>query len=40
MHDAIGRIVGASKTVRYITTHHDLTQKTIHLRSDRREHQL
>jgi fructose-1,6-bisphosphatase II len=29
-----------SRTVRYITTHHDLTQKTIRLRSDRREHSL
>jgi len=29
-----------SRTVRYITTHHDLTQKTIRLRSDRSEHRL
>lgn len=29
-----------SMTVRYVTTYHDLTRKTIHLRSDRREHQL
>ncbi|HWL52392.1 MAG TPA: class II fructose-bisphosphatase [Chthoniobacteraceae bacterium] len=29
-----------SKTVREITTHHDLRSKTIHLRSDRREHRL
>jgi len=29
-----------SKTVREITTHHDLRSKTIHLRSDCREHRL
>jgi fructose-1,6-bisphosphatase II len=29
-----------SRTLRIITTHHDLRQKTIHLRSDNREHQL
>ncbi len=29
-----------SKTVRQITTHHDLRSKTIHLRSDSREHRL
>ncbi len=29
-----------SRTVRHITTQHDLRQKTIHLRSDNREHQL
>lgn len=29
-----------SKTVREITTHHDLSTKTIHLRSDSREHRL
>ena len=29
-----------SKTVRYITAHHDLATKTIHLRSDNREHQI
>jgi fructose-1,6-bisphosphatase II len=28
------------RTVRYITTHHDLTTKTIRLRSDRKEHPL
>jgi fructose-1,6-bisphosphatase II len=28
------------RTVRYIRTHHDLITKTIHLRSDRREHPL
>ena len=27
-----------SRTVRYITAHHDLQMKTIHLRSDNREH--
>ncbi len=29
-----------SRTVRYITTHHDLRTKTIHLRSDNREHRI
>jgi len=29
-----------SKTVRQITTHHDLRSKTIYLRSDNREHRL
>lgn len=29
-----------SKTIRQITTHHDLRTKTIHLRSDSREHRL
>jgi fructose-1,6-bisphosphatase II len=29
-----------SRTIRHITTDHDLRQKTIHLRSDKREHQL
>lgn len=29
-----------SKTVREITTHHDLRSKTIHLRSDSREHRI
>lgn len=29
-----------SRTMRVITTHHDLRHKTIHLRSDNREHQL
>jgi len=29
-----------SKTVRHITTYHDLRSKTIHLRSDNREHRL
>lgn len=29
-----------SRTVRHITTYHDLRQKTIHLRSDNREHRL
>ena len=28
------------KTVRYITTHHDLKEKTIRLRSDQKEHAL
>lgn len=29
-----------SRTVRYIITHHDLRMKTIHLRSDNREHRI
>ena len=29
-----------SRTMRHITTYHDLRQKTIHLRSDNREHRL
>ncbi|HYR59216.1 MAG TPA: fructose-bisphosphatase class II, partial [Chthoniobacteraceae bacterium] len=29
-----------SRTVRQIMTYHDLRQKTIHLRSDNREHQI
>jgi len=29
-----------SRTVRYITAHHDLATKTIHLRSDNREHRI
>ncbi len=29
-----------SRTVRHVTTYHDLRQKTIHLRSDNREHQI
>jgi fructose-1,6-bisphosphatase II len=29
-----------SRTMRHITAHHDLSQKTIHLRSDNREHQI
>jgi fructose-1,6-bisphosphatase II len=30
----------SSNTVRYIETHHNLSKKTIHLRSDDREHQI
>jgi fructose-1,6-bisphosphatase II len=29
-----------SRTVRHIIAHHDLRTKTIHLRSDNREHRL
>lgn len=29
-----------SRTIRYITAHHDLQSKTIHLRSDNREHRI
>jgi fructose-1,6-bisphosphatase II len=29
-----------SRTMRHITAHHDLRQKTIHLRSDNREHRI
>jgi fructose-1,6-bisphosphatase II len=29
-----------SRTLRHITAYHDLNQKTIHLRSDNREHRI